>query len=203
MTWTDERSLNETDLDPDPHRQFRVWFHEAHDAGEPLPNAMALATCSREGIPSVRMVLFEDIDEHGIAFQTNRESPKAQDLAAIPHAAATFFWPRLLRQVRISGRVHELSREEAAKYFSAEPPAIQTMLRACRQSTVVADRATLERTYARALAAPGDGLPEHWGTYRIAISSIEFFQGRQNWLQDRLKYTRTADGSWHIERLVP
>jgi pyridoxamine 5'-phosphate oxidase len=201
---SDERTLDEADLDPDPHRQFLVWLQQAIDAGELMPRAMALASTRPDGLPSVRMVLLEDVDQRGFAFQTNLESPKAQDLKALPFAAATFFWPTLVRQVRISGPVQPLSRDEVASYFSAAPPPIQAMLRACRvQTAVIADRAVLERSFAEALASPDTGLPDHWGGYRLQVATIEFWQGRQNWLQDRLRYTRIPDGSWRIERLVP
>jgi pyridoxamine 5'-phosphate oxidase len=203
MTWTDERSLDEADLDRDPHRQFGTWLQEAVDVGEAMPRAMALATTNREGLPSVRMVLIEDVDERGFAFQTNLDSPKARDLAAVPQAAAVFFWGRLLRQVRVTGPVSALSRDEVAAYFDVAPPGIRTMLRACRQSKVIPDRAALERSFAEALTSADTGVPEDWGGYRLRVQTIEFWQGRQNWLQDRLRYTRTADDAWRIERLVP
>jgi len=205
VTWTDERRLAESDLDPDPHRQFRAWLQEAIDAREPMPNAMALATCSVDGVPAVRMILLENVDARGFTFQTSLESPKARDLAAIPRAAATFFWPSLLRQVRISGSVESLSRAEVAAYFAAAPAEIQAMLRACHQSQIIPDRAVLERGYAEALASPERAVPDHWGGYRLRLEWIEFWQGRQNWLQDRLRYTRTPQAAaiWRIERLVP
>src|SRR5216683_6749224 len=131
MTWNDERTLSEADLDADPHRQFQAWLQDAISAGETTPRAMALATVSPEGLPSVRMVLVEDVDARGFAFQTNLLSPKARDLAALPNAAATFFWSSLVRQVRVTGVVHELSRDEIAGYFNAAPAEIQAMLRAC------------------------------------------------------------------------
>jgi pyridoxamine 5'-phosphate oxidase len=167
-----------------------------------MPNAMALATSSLDGTPSVRMVLLDDVDERGFVFQTNLESPKAADLTAQPRAALAFFWPRLLRQVRVTGRVSTLTREEATAYYAREPSAIQAMLRACHQSQVIASRAELEDAYAAALQAPGASIPAHWGGYRLYVSTIEFWQGRQNWLQDRLRYTRAAS-AWRIERLVP
>jgi pyridoxamine 5'-phosphate oxidase len=201
-TWRDDLTLSEDTLDPQPHRQFGTWLREAVDAGEPMPNAMALATTDSDGMPSLRMVLLEDADERGFAFQTNLESPKAVHLAAIPRAALVFFWPRLLRQVRLTGRVEPLSREEVGAYFSAAPSAIQTMIRACRQSTVIANRGELEAAYAAALDSAEDGVPAYWGGYRVQIETIEFWQGRQNWLQDRLRYSRTF-GGWRIERLVP
>jgi pyridoxamine 5'-phosphate oxidase len=203
VTWSDERHLDEADLDADPHRQFEIWLHEAIAAGEPMPRAVALATTSRDGIPSVRMILVENVDVRGFTFQTNLESPKADDLAAVPYAAAVFFWPSLVRQVRVSGSVQPLSRSETAAYFAETPAPIQAMLRACRQSRVIPDRAALERSFLEALASSDSGVPEYWGGYRLRVASIEFWQGRQNWLQDRLRYTRQPGDSWLIERLVP
>jgi pyridoxamine 5'-phosphate oxidase len=203
VTEHNERTLSEADLDPDPYAQFRTWLHEAIESGEPMPNAMAVATCSAEAVPSVRMILLEEVDERGFTFQTNIESPKARDLAAVPRAALAFFWPILLRQVRITGTVEPLSRDEVATYYAAAPSPIQAMLRACRQGEVIPDRAALERAYAQAVAADAPpALPDHWGGYRVSAETIEFWQGRQNRLQDRLRYTRAGAG-WRIERLVP
>ncbi len=202
VTWQDKLTLSEDQLDPEPHRQFATWLREAIDAGEPMANAMALATCDAAGLPAVRMVLFEDVDERGFTFQTNLQSPKALALRAVPRAAVVFFWPRLVRQVRVTGAVTLLDRAEVAAYFSAAPSEIQAMIRACRQSTVIADRGVLEDAYARALGSREEGVPAHWGGYRLHIDTIEFWQGRQNWLQDRLRYTRSGEG-WQIERLVP
>jgi pyridoxamine 5'-phosphate oxidase len=202
VTWRDDLTLSEDQLDPEPHRQFAAWLREAVEAGEPMPNAMALATAGADGAPSVRMVLFEDVDERGFTFQTNLESPKALAMTAVPRAALAFFWPRLVRQVRVTGDVEPLSRDEVAAYFLAAPSAIQTMIRACHQSTMIANRAELERVYIEAMGSAEDGVPTHWGGYRVHIETIEFWQGRQNWLQDRLRYTRKTNG-WRIERLVP
>jgi pyridoxamine 5'-phosphate oxidase len=202
VTWRDDLTLSEDALDPQPHRQFQVWLAEAVAAGEPMPSAMALATAGGDGEPTLRMVLLEDVDERGFAFQTNLDSPKAQQLSVRPRAALVFFWPRLLRQVRVTGAVEPLTRAEVGAYFTAAPSAIQTMIRACRQSEVIANRGELEQAFAAALDSTEEGLPAHWGGYRLQIDSIEFWQGRQNWLQDRLRYTRTAD-RWRIERLAP
>jgi pyridoxamine 5'-phosphate oxidase len=198
----DERSLSESDLDPDPHRQFRNWLDEATASGEPMAPAMALATVGADGLPTVRMMLLEDVDERGFVFQTNLDSPKACALAAKPVAALTFFWPHLVRQVRVTGRVERLLHAEEAAYFARTPTDIQAMLRACQQSQVIADRAELERIYAESWTSSPTGVPVHWGGWRLSVESIEFWQGREHWLQDRLRYTRT-DGGWVIERLVP
>jgi pyridoxamine 5'-phosphate oxidase len=198
----DEPQLSENELEPEPHRQFHIWFEEAAAAGEPMPGAMALATVGLDGLPSLRMMQLEEADERGFAFQTNLESPKAAHLTALPHAALAFHWPLVRRQVRVTGTVSPLSRDEVAAYHARLPPGVHAMLRACRQSQVIADRAELERLYQAALASSEGGLPDHWGGYRLRTDTIEFWQGRQNWLQDRLRYTRTVDG-WRIERLVP
>jgi pyridoxamine 5'-phosphate oxidase len=197
-----ERPLNESDLDPEPHRQFRIWLDEAAAAGEVMANAMALATVGTDGLPSLRMMLLEDFDERGFVIQTNLESPKAAALRATPAAALAFFWPQLVRQVRVTGSVEPLPRDEMAVYYTRTPSSVQAMLRACRQSQVIPDRATLERLYTESLQVPDPTLPDHWGGYRLRAATIEFWQGRENWLQDRLRYTRTDDG-WRIERLVP
>jgi pyridoxamine 5'-phosphate oxidase len=197
-----ERTLSESDLDPEPHRQFRIWLDEAMAAGEVMANAMALATVGADGLPSLRMMLLEDFDERGFVIQTNLESPKAAALRATPAAALTFFWPQLVRQVRVTGTVEPLAREEMAVYYARTPSAVQAMLRACRQSQVIADRAALERMYAESLQVVDASLPDHWGGYRLKVATIEFWQARPNWLQDRLRYTRT-DGGWRIERLIP
>ena len=198
----DERELREDQLDPDPHRQFSAWFQDAIDSGEPMPAAVALATVDDDGRPSVRMMLLEHVDARGFVLQTNLESPKARHLARVPHAALTFFWPRLVRQVRVTGPVVQISRDEVAGYFSALPAGVKAMLNACNQSTVIPDRQSLDDLFARAMAMGACDLPEHWGCFRVQTETIEFWQARENWLQDRLRYTR--DGTaWRIERLVP
>jgi pyridoxamine 5'-phosphate oxidase len=198
-----ERPLLESEVDADPFRQFNRWLVEAIEVGEPMARAMALATTSMDGMPSVRMVLLEEVIGDGFAFQTNLQSPKAHDLASNPRAAATFFWPSLVRQVRISGGVQELERTQVARYFDAMPEAIQAMLRACRQSEVIADRSTLERGFEEALKSGDRTLPDSWGGYCLRADWIEFFQARPNWLQDRLRYMRAAAGGWRIQRLEP
>src|SRR5262252_3592985 len=150
---TGELALLETDLDPYPHGQFERWLADAMGSGERMANAMNLSTVAADGTPSARMVLLEIVDGDGFVFQTNTESPKARDLAANPRAALTFFWPILLRQVRVAGTVERLPRSVVAALFAATPSPLQVMLRACRQSQVIADRGALERSYADALTS--------------------------------------------------
>jgi pyridoxamine 5'-phosphate oxidase len=199
------RGLNEQDLDPDPLTQFQHWLQEAWDSGEPMANAMALASTDADGNPQARMVLLEAADERGFAFHTNLASPKARDFQGNPHAALLFFWPQLLRQVRITGHITQIPPEEVQHAFNQAPPEIQAMIRACRQGQPIASRALLEQLWQNAIdLAPrgGAAMPDDWGGYRVSMDTIEFWQGRANRLQDRLKLTRQP-GGWRLERLIP
>ena len=196
------RVLLESDLNPDPRAQFRIWLDEATRAGEPLPSAMAVATSNGMGTPSVRMLLLEDVDERGFLFHTHLDSPKVHDLQVRPYVAATFHWPLLVRSVRVSGYVELLTRGEVARYFALVPTGIQGMLRACHQSQVIPDRETLEHIVEQASDHVSTDVPLHWGGFRILPDWIEFWQGHDDWLQDRLRYTRSLE-NWKIERLVP
>ena len=198
--------LEEADLDPDPIRQFAAWFGEAQAAGVPEPTAMTLATATADGQPSARIVLLKGLDERGFVFYTNYESRKGRELAENPRAALTFYWPALERQVRIAGTVARVSREESRAYFDSRPLGSRLGAALSRQSQPVADRAVLEAEFARLQAEHVDGnvpLPDFWGGYRVAPVSIEFWQGRQSRLHDRLRYARRADGGWTVERLSP
>jgi pyridoxamine 5'-phosphate oxidase len=122
VSWQDDRTLTESDLDADPHRQFRTWLREATESGEPMPNAMAVATSSPDGWPSVRMILLEEVDEHGFVFQTNLESPKARDLEAVPRAAFAFFWPILLSAVWHSVQQDPIGSLSGETFDAGSPP---------------------------------------------------------------------------------
>jgi pyridoxamine 5'-phosphate oxidase len=192
--------MDEQDLDPDPLGQFAAWFGQA---GGPAPEAMAVATATPDGGPSVRMVLMKSFDERGFVFYTNYESRKAIELAANPRAALLFHWRG--RQVRIEGSVERTSRDESVAYARSRPRASQLSALASRQSRVIASRAELERRVAElASEQPGD-LPAHegWGGFRVVPDSYEFWQHRPDRLHDRLRYTRDARGEWRIERLAP
>ena len=198
-----ERSLDESGVAAEPLLQLIQWLNEASEAGEPFPHAMALATSGADGAPAVRMVLLDRLDEGGCFFQTNVASPKAQQLAANPRAALVFFWPRLLRQVRITGPVEQAPIDEVQRYFGAAPGAIQAMLQACRQGQVIGNRAELETAYAAALAEGSTAMPSDWGGFRVGLETVEFWQGRANRLQDRLRFSRRPDGRWNVLRLMP
>ena len=198
--------LDEADLDPDPLRQFGVWLAEAQAAEVPEPTAMTLATATRDGEPSARIVLLKGLDERGFVFYTNYESQKGRELAENPRAALTFYWPALERQVRITGEVAPVSRDESRAYFNSRPLGSRLGASLSRQSQVIADRSVLEAEFLRLQAEYADGnvpLPDFWGGYRVAPSRIEFWQGRPSRLHDRLRYTRGPDGGWRIERLSP
>ncbi len=199
-------SLTEADLDPDPFRQFARWFEQARASGAADPHAMTLATATRDGIPSARMVLLNAFDAHGFVFYTNYESRKGRDLAQNPYAALVFYWPELRRQVRAAGRAERLTPAESDAYFRRRPAGSQLGAWASRQSEVIAGREALERRVEE-LAAEFAGReiprPPYWGGYRIIPDSFEFWQSRPNRLHDRFRYFPTPDDGWRIERLAP
>jgi pyridoxamine 5'-phosphate oxidase len=195
--------LRERDAAPDALAQFRRWFAEA-EAVEAQPEAMTLATATPDGLPSARMVLLRGFDERGFVFFTNFESRKAGELAANPHTALVFYWPKLVRQVRIEGRVEGVLAAEADAYFRQRPRGSQIAAWASPQSRVMPDREFLEERVREVQARfPGDvPRPDFWGGYRVVPAVIEFWQGGDNRLHDRLVYRRTADG-WVRARLGP
>jgi pyridoxamine 5'-phosphate oxidase len=201
-----QRGLDESDMDADPFRQFATWFDEARAASPVEPNAMALATVGADGRPSLRMVLLKGADERGFVFYTNYESRKGRELADMPWAALTFFWPEMERQIRIEGRVEPVSAEESDAYFHSRPIGSQLSASASHQSEVIAGREELEQRVAALSAQYHDQeipRPENWGGFRVIPDAIEFWQGRANRLHDRLRYRLLASGGWQIERLSP
>jgi len=200
-----QATLDEASVARNPFSQFNAWFEEAVKAQMPMVNAMALATVAGDGRPSVRMVLLKHVDTHGFAFYTNYESRKGRDLAAHAVASLLFHWLELERQVRVDGRVEKVSAQEADEYFAQRPLASRYAAAASPQSTVIADRAELEARFAEAARKCGANPPRpaHWGGYRVIPDAIEFWQGRENRLHDRLLYRRTPDQGWRIERLAP
>ena len=198
--------LRRADLHADPIRQFADWFDAATAAEIRDVNAMALATATSEGTPDLRIVLLKGVSDGGFVFFTNYESAKGKQLAANPRVTLNFFWVQLERQIRIYGRAAKISAQESEEYFHLRPRGSQLGAWASPQSEVIASRALLEAKLAEAAQKFADKavpLPPHWGGYRVAPETIEFWQGRTNRLHDRFRYTRQRDGSWLIERLSP
>lgn len=197
--------LDESDVDPDPLRQFVRWYDDAHRAELLEPNAMTLATATPDGEPSARIVLLKGADERGFAFFTDYRSRKGQDLESNPRAALVFHWGELERQVRITGAVSRVSREESETYFLSRPRGSRLGAWTSHQSSVIATREALDAGL-REITARFDGadvpLPPHWGGFRVRPDTIEFWQGREDRLHDRIRYLREG-GAWRVERLAP
>jgi pyridoxamine 5'-phosphate oxidase len=198
--------LKESDVDPNPLKQFDQWFQQALAAGLPEPNAMTLATATLDGKPSARIVLLKGLDERGFVFFTNYESQKGRELSANPQAALVCYWIELERQVRINGWVSCVSVEESEEYFRSRPLGSQLGAWASRQSEIVSGRQILEdrlEALTHEYRSKPIPLPPYWGGYRVAPETIEFWQGRPNRLHDRLRYTLQSNSQWLIERLSP
>jgi pyridoxamine 5'-phosphate oxidase len=198
------RRLDETDVDADPFKQFHAWLREALEAQVPEPTAMTLATVDEEGSPSARIMLLKALDERGFVFYTNYESRKGHELAARPRAALTFFWKELERQVRIEGQVERVSAAESDEYFASRPLGSRIGAWASTQSATIASRPWLEARVKAAEAQYGENPPRppHWGGFRVIPDWLEFWQGRQSRLHDRIAYTRESTG-WVVSRLSP
>ena len=201
-----DEGLRRKDLDPDPFAQFERWWGEALKHEPVRPDAMALATVDEKGQPSVRMVLLKGFDRRGFGFVTNYESRKARELAANSRAALTIYWPTLHRQVRATGTVGPVPREESEGYFQTRPREARLAAWASRQSEVIRSREDLKARY-REVEAEFEGrdvtLPPFWGGMRLQPEVFEFWQGRENRLHDRFRYSPGPDGSWVIDRLAP
>jgi pyridoxamine 5'-phosphate oxidase len=201
-----ERELREVDLDPDPFRQFKVWFDDAVDHGQLQPDAMTVATATIDGRPSVRYVLLRGVDDRGVVFYTNFESRKGRELDTNSLAAVAFHWPAALRQVRMTGRVERVADEESDLYWAGRPRASRLSAWASEQSEVIGDRNELEARVdelEHRFAGTDVPRPTWWGGYRVVPDEIEFWQHRDDRLHDRLRYTRMNSGPWRVARLQP
>ena len=198
-------SLDLADVSPDPIEQLTRWMNEALAAEVTEPTAITLATATKDGVPSARIVLCKGISADGITFFTNYESEKGRELEENPRAAALFFWPALERQVRLVGAVTKVTKEESAAYFQTRPKASRISTLVSAQSRPVASREVLEKAFAEAATTyeqKDPPLPDFWGGYRLAPDVFEFWQGRRSRLHDRLHYTRDGQ-SFRIARLAP
>jgi pyridoxamine 5'-phosphate oxidase len=197
--------LDEKDAGDDPLALFRTWLGEAIMAELHEPNAMALATATTDGRPSVRTVLLKGLDERGLVFFTGYESRKGRELEANPRAAATMLWHPLQRQVRVEGAVTRVADDESDDYFASRPRGSQIGAVASPQSRAISGRDVLEERVAeveRVFAGSEVMRPPVWGGYRVALDVVEFWQGRQDRLHDRLRFVRAGD-RWQRERLAP
>ncbi|MFE9256765.1 pyridoxamine 5'-phosphate oxidase [Streptomyces sp. NPDC006879] len=198
--------VTEDSLAAGPMEQFARWFLQATEANLFEPNAMVVSTATPEGLPSSRTVLLKHYDARGFVFYTNYRSRKGQELAANPHASLLFPWHPIARQVVVTGRVDRVGRDETAAYFRSRPHGSQLGAWASEQSAVVGSRAELEGRYADLAARYPEGeqvpVPLDWGGYRVVPEAVEFWQGHENRLHDRLRYVREG-GGWRVERLNP
>ncbi|MFZ3498455.1 pyridoxamine 5'-phosphate oxidase [Streptomyces sp. 5.8] len=196
----------EESLAEEPMGQFAHWFRDAAEANVFEPNAMVVATATPDGRPSSRTVLLKQFDERGFVFFTNYDSRKGRELAANPFVSLLFPWHPIARQVIVTGTASRIGRDETAAYFRSRPHGSQLGAWASEQSTVIASRAELDRRYAELEARYPEGeqvpVPPQWGGIRVVPDAVEFWQGHENRLHDRLRYALEA-GGWRVERLCP
>ncbi len=198
--------LGKADLAPTWHEQLQVWMEAAIEAELPEPNGMVLATADADGSVQSRIVLLRELTATGLVWFTNYGSDKGRALASNPVASITFPWLGLLRQAHVSGPVERISEAESDAYFAGRPRGSQIGAWASAQSRVVADRDTLNAAFdeqERRFEGEDVPRPDDWGGYRLAPTMVEFWQGRERRLHDRLRYRRSSDGAWEISRLWP
>jgi pyridoxamine 5'-phosphate oxidase len=196
--------LDEAHADADPFKQFSVWFEQVRPL-EADPTAMALATATRDGRPSVRTVLLKGVDARGFVFYTNYHSRKGREIEQTGRASLLFLWRTVERQVRVEGRVEKVIDAESDAYFATRPLESRWSVYASRQSERIESREALESRFEVARQIYGDAVPRPhwWGGYRVVPDEFEFWQGRASRLHDRLQYRRQKDGIWVRERLAP
>lgn len=199
------RALSSKELNPDPYKQFQLWFHDAQQHCPLEPHAMTLATASSKGRPSSRTVLLKGVGDHGFVFFTNYDSRKGREIATNPFASLTFFWREVERQVIIEGRVEKIAPEESDAYFQSRPRSSQLSAWASQQGQPLESRQELEDRYKDAERRFKDApipRPSFWGGFRLLPDRLEFWQGRRNRLHDRFQYVWMG-GKWEITRLAP
>lgn len=200
----EQGQLLESNIDLNPFNQFKKWFDQAVEAKTIEPNAMTLATATKDGIPSARIVLLKEFDETGFVFFTNYDSRKGKELNDNPFAAILFWWREFERQVRIEGKIEKISRKESEEYFNQRPLKSRYGALASDQSQIVENRESLEKRFADLEKQFGENppTPENWGGYKLIPVKFEFWQGRESRLHDRICYQR-ENNNWKIFRLQP
>lgn len=198
-------SLNESDVASNPVEQFTRWWNDALASEIIEVNAMTLATSTKQGKPSARIVLLKGFDEKGFVFFTNYESKKGKTLDENPQAALIFFWKEIERQIRIEGVTEKISAAESDAYFFSRPEGSRIGAWASPQSKIIKNREVLEENAKRFSKEFKNSIPRppYWGGCRVMPELIEFWQGRSNRLHDRIQYTKTHNGSWKVDRLAP
>lgn len=197
--------LDERSIDKNPLEQFLKWYRIVQRAGFIHPDSVVLATSTKDGKPSARMVLLKGFDKRGFIFFTNYKSRKGKELTENPYACLLFYWDKLNRQIRIEGTVKKVSRSECIEYFHSRPEGSQLGAWASVQSSVIMNRDVLEKRFSdfeETFKGKKIPLPEFWGGYRLVPNLYEFWQSRTNRLHDRLRYTLKRK-NWIIERLAP
>jgi pyridoxamine 5'-phosphate oxidase len=196
--------LLESNIDKNPFVQFKLWFEEVAESDIIEPNAMTIATATKDGIPSVRVVLLKEFDETGFTFFTNYKSRKGKELEENPNAAILFWWGLFERQIRIEGKIERISREDSEAYFNVRPLKSRLGALSSNQSEIIENRQVLENKFSELEKKYGDNppMPKNWGGYKLIPSKFEFWQGRRDRLHDRIIYERIKN-DWKIYRLSP
>lgn len=200
------KPLNENIIEKNPFKLFEEWFDEAVRKNILEPNAMTLATADSEGRPSARIVLLKDFDEKGFVFFTNYDSRKGKQIAENNSAALVFWWGDIARQIRIEGMAEKISEDKSDHYFNSRPRGSQLGAFVSKQSEKIPDYASLEKEFDRVSKKYKDQKiprPANWGGYRVKPVVFEFWQGRENRLHDRLRFTKSNTDTWKLERLSP
>ena len=200
------KNFSEADAAADAIQQFTAWWNDAVASEIDEVNALTLATATKDGKPSARIVLLKGYDDNGFVFFTNYKSHKGEELAQNPQACMVFFWKELERQVKIEGLIEKVSEKESDEYYFSRPIGSQVGAWCSPQSSVISSRNVIEenvKKYEAQFANTPITRPSHWGGYRLKPQLVEFWQGRPSRLHDRLQYTLQTAGSWKIERLAP
>lgn len=197
-------TLSVSSVSKDPFKQFEKWFRDVLNSGFLEPNAMTLATASRTGKPSARVVLLKGIHDSGFVFYTNYKSKKGKDIEENPYGCLLFYWDKLERQIRIEGKIEKVSQKESEEYFNTRPYKSRVGAWASKQSSVIESRSVIIKEFLKYMMKfkTHVPLPDIWGGYRLLPDTFEFWQGRPNRLHDRVRYAKSKTG-WKIERLAP